>query len=827
MKITFSVFLFFSFVSLQSQSKVFIHSHNDYEQDVPFWKAYSSGANSIEVDVLLKNGKLYATHQEDRINKDRTINNLYLDPLNQANRLQFGNDRPVQLLIDFKSEAYQTLEALIKMLKKYPGLIHNPRYSFVISGNRPNPDDYSSYPDFIQFDYQSLTDISKDAWAKVALISLGFTKYFQWDGITPMSDQMRNDIIRMVNQAHAFGKPFRFWAFPDTPLAWQTAIELGIDFVNTDQPYACTEFVHKYIHSHTEKTPLKIAFLADVHLNNVFGRFSDSGYKGVYNPETKSYVHIRTMASQLHSTRIFNENYFAFRAALNDIAGRGIQMVALPGDYTDDGQSFNTRGLHEILQEYEKKYHMRFFITTGNHDPVGPFQQDAGKSDFMGEGGKNQPIFSKGGIYTPYEKTDLPVVVTNDIAKQGYQGIISELQAYGFMPQRNYRYWATPFSNYTPENYSFEKAQQAGKPENRIYDVIPGFTVPDASYVAEPVDGLWLLAIDGDVYIPKNKNGNPNDPSNYNGAGVGYNQVLSNKQHLLKWVKIIADEAKARHKVLIAFSHFPLIDYNDNATPFLRQLFGDDKFQLERVPDEAIAQIFADAGIKIHVAGHMHINDTGIRTTEKNNTVVNIQTPSLAAYRPGYKILTIENDSMVDVETVTVDSVPYYNSFFSLYETEHQFLKETGDSTIWDESILNSSSYHDFMLNYLSQLVQLRFLEEWPEPLKSFITTYNAKQIAQQARISPENLTSSWTGKDLLFDFYKLYNADVLALDDIPKDRIADYKMLIAAFSRLDDSDDKLSMQLKEFFVCLEDFFNGEPADHFKINLITGKLTEE
>lgn len=490
---------------------------------------------------------------------------------------------------------------------------------------------------------------------------------------------------------------------------------------------------------------MKIAFLADVHLHDVFGQFSDSDYKGVYNPATRSYVHIRSMASQLHSTRIFNENYFAFRTALDDIADRGIQMVVLPGDYTDDGQSFNTRGLHVILQEYQQKYNMAFFITTGNHDPVGPFLQDAGKIDFIGEEGKNQPIFSKAGIYRPKEKTDWPVVVTKDIAKQGYQGIINELQTYGFMPQANYLYWATPFSNYTPETYTFEKAQQAGKLKKRTYEVIPGFEIPDVSYVAEPVDGLWLLAIDGDVYIPKNKNGNPNDPFNYYDAGVGYNQVLSNKQHLLNWVKTIADEAKAQHKVLIAFSHFPLIDYNDDATPMLRQLLGDDNFQLERVPDEAISQIFADAGIKIHVAGHMHINDTGIRTTEKDNTIVNIQTPSLAAYRPGYKILTIENDSLVDVETVTVDSVPYFNSFFNLYEKEHQFLKEIGDSTIWDESILTSSSYHDFMLNYLSQLVQLRFLKEWPEPLKSFMTTHNEKQFAEQAGISSENLIATWT----------------------------------------------------------------------------------
>src|SRR6187402_1288761 len=123
----------------------------------------------------------------------------------------------------------------------------------------------------------------------------------------------------------------------------------------------------------------QIAFLSDVHLQDLFGTFSDNDYKGILNPKTGKYTLIRTMASQLHSTRIFNENYFAFIAALEDIAKRKIKYVALPGDYTDDGQPIHVRGLEKILAQYSKKYSIEFFITTGNHDPVGPFAQDSGK----------------------------------------------------------------------------------------------------------------------------------------------------------------------------------------------------------------------------------------------------------------------------------------------------------------------------------------------------------------------------------------------------------------------------------------------------------------
>lgn len=103
-----------------------------------------------------------------------------------------------------------------------------------------------------------------------------------------------------------------------------------------------------------QRKAIQIAFLADVHFQDLYGDFSDNAFRGVENPKTKKKTLLRTMDSQLRSTRIFNENYFAFLAALDDIAKRGIKIVALSGDYTDDGQAYNLRGLKRILDEYQK-----------------------------------------------------------------------------------------------------------------------------------------------------------------------------------------------------------------------------------------------------------------------------------------------------------------------------------------------------------------------------------------------------------------------------------------------------------------------------------------
>jgi 3',5'-cyclic AMP phosphodiesterase CpdA len=98
--------------------------------------------------------------------------------------------------------------------------------------------------------------------------------------------------------------------------------------------------------------PVQIAFLSDVHFQDLYGSFSDNDFKGIINPKTGKPTILRTMDSQLHSTRIFNENYFAFLKALDDIAAKGIKIVAMPGDFSDDGQAYNLRGLHKILENY-------------------------------------------------------------------------------------------------------------------------------------------------------------------------------------------------------------------------------------------------------------------------------------------------------------------------------------------------------------------------------------------------------------------------------------------------------------------------------------------
>ena len=372
------------------------------------------------------------------------------------------------------------------------------------------------------------------------------------------------------------------------------------------------------------------------------------------------------------------------------------------------------------------------------------------------------------------------------------------------------------------------------------------------------------MAIDGNVYIPKkNATADAKDPKNYSDASTGYNNVLSNKKHLIKWVGEISAQAKKQGKILIAFSHFPMIDFNDDASAEIKELLGPNKWQLNRVPVEEVAQTFADAGLKIHFGGHMHINDTGVRTTAKGNTLVNIQTPSLAAYIPAYKLLTIQKDNLVDIQTITIDKVKRYDELFDLYKMEYQFLESQQTKDIWNKAILETKNYHDFTDFHLKELVRLRFLsDDWPSDFKNFFLNLSGEQLLVLANIksekdfdfilkNKETLQKEWTeaeqksnkivaenklkkedlkftGYDFLVDFYRFRSADELALKDVGEKRAKVYKVLSNSFfenHKENASKEKpLQNQLRLFLIIFNKFMHEVPADHFSVDLKSGEI---
>ena len=223
-----------------SQHDVKLHSHNDYLRESPFWEAFGAGCASIEVDVFLKNGALKVAHEEASIRPDRTLKSLYLEPIRKAKSQGKIDSFDFHLLIDIKTEAYATLDQLMKDAVEFKDLFfsaNNPAgLKLIISGNRPKSEDYEKYPEWVFFDYQSKILTAELPWEKIGMVSLNFNQFSTWSGTGELPAEERVELEEFVALVHSFQKPVRFWASPDGKHAWQTFHRMGINYINTDQP---------------------------------------------------------------------------------------------------------------------------------------------------------------------------------------------------------------------------------------------------------------------------------------------------------------------------------------------------------------------------------------------------------------------------------------------------------------------------------------------------------------------------------------------------------------------------------------------------------------
>ena len=660
-----------------------------------------------------------------------------------------------------------------------------------------------------------------------------------------------------------------------------------------------------------------IAFMADVHFHDVYGDLKNSSFKGVPTADGKNAT-LRTMYAQLTSTRLFNENYFAFRSALDDALAKGVKFIAFPGDFSDDGQPMNVDGFRAVLAEYEKKG-MRFFIAPGNHDPVNPFDnEEAGKSDFMGPGGKTQKVYA-----TQYQgclNAEADVVCTNQMMELGYASLLKDLGPYGLMPHASDVYWETPFSSYKDGKYDLTSATAQATLDKRSYEICKegeggsfkqsGYshctTIPDVSYLVEPSPGLWVLSVDANVFVPTDKldPANPGKSGSFTGSGnAGWNKMVTHKKTVMAWIASVSARAKAQGKKLVAFSHYPTMDFYANQTDAIKGVFKSGAFQTARVPEQATAAAVAATGLPLHIGGHMHFNGTNDFTDTSGNYLVNVQSPSLAVYGAAYKIVNFSSPRKVDIQTVALNKVPRFNELFPLYQMEYDYLQSsTAKEDIarrWDKAILGSQSYGDFTSRYFGELSRMRFMDEyWPCEMKDAAMQLNLAQMLTMTQLSTQvtyaqlaslgssaplqptvaclsssgstdtvnasQFAADWaqaeskakalaTQKGVSFeamakvsaytfygDFHRTVYAGGLSLNDMGKERVQQYRLLMDAFpahttaplmvsGKLSDANPvhaPFQHQFKQVFSILRGVGSGKPSDHFVVDFDAKSLTQ-
>ena len=175
-----------------------------------------------------------------------------------------------------------------------------------------------------------------------------------------------------------------------------------------------------------------------------------------------------------------------------------------------------------------------------------------------------------------------------------------------------------------------------GMPRDELRDFYKDFGFDDAisehresmSYVAQIADGIRLLALncDGDCKDFK---------------GLWDDQM--------QWALSEIQKAHEAGDYIFAMTHYPLLPF----APIMH-LIGDAKL----TDWEKRANEFADAGLDLIFTGHMHAQAITDYTTEKGNTITDVQTGCFVGCPCAYRRVTFE-DNTVNIKSYTIDDFDY------------------------------------------------------------------------------------------------------------------------------------------------------------------------
>lgn len=446
----------------------------------------------------------------------------------------------------------------------------------------------------------------------------------------------------------------------------------------------------------------RFAVVADPHVHDIRGDYR-LGRIGV--DRLPAGLELRTLADSARSTRLFNESGHAFRTALDDIAARGIRHVIVVGDYSDDGQEASVTAALALMRSYGERFGMRFYATVGNHDVYG----DTGRSldrRFLLANGNHFTV--SGSKSDDGERT----IFNPAMRCRSYtEGLPSAL---GFFRDGHELHWETPFG---PSDALADRQYTLASPDGGRHR-----RFIDASYLVEPSPGVWLLSIDGNVFVPRDGDGfrRPEDAFD-DSTDAGYNALVRHRPYLIDWIADVVQRADEQGKRLVAFTHYPAVDPFDDTHGDEERLLGRTVF-VRRTPLAATAAVLAQTGLRLHFSGHLHIDNV---TTEDGLT--NIAVPSTAGYPGGYRILTLHADG-ADLETVRLASLPLDPAILSAYRTE-------ADRTGIDAGgLLEAADYEAFIHAHLRGVIRHRFFAtEWPEALQREIGRLTLADLIRQA----------------------------------------------------------------------------------------------
>jgi 3',5'-cyclic AMP phosphodiesterase CpdA len=157
------------------------------------------------------------------------------------------------------------------------------------------------------------------------------------------------------------------------------------------------------------------------------------------------------------------------------------------------------------------------------------------------------------------------------------------------------------------------------------------------SYVAEPVPGLWLIAMDPCIYDNNIAEGKPVTGGEF-------------KTETLAWILARIGDGKAAGKQMIGMMHHGVIEHYTGQSILFADYVVKDWL--------IVAPQLATAGLNVVFSGHYHSNDV-TKMEFGGNFMLDVETGSLVTYPCPYRVVTLSSDNELGIESRFIEAIDY------------------------------------------------------------------------------------------------------------------------------------------------------------------------
>lgn len=205
------------------------------------------------------------------------------------------------------------------------------------------------------------------------------------------------------------------------------------------------------------------------------------------------------------------------------------------------------------------------------------------------------------------------------------------------------------------------------------------------SYVAQPQDGLWIVALDSCEY-EKNK--------------VGEKETVGGElvQSQIIWLEGVLKKANSEGKAVIVLEHHGVVEHWEGQSRlFPDYLLSDYKY---------VGKLLSSYGVKLAFTGHYHAQDITLQDNGDLGFIYDVETGSLITSPCPLRICSISNNS------ITIKTENFIDSFDAQSaEKAWDFVKKT----LYNEAYKKLKKYYvsDDDANYISNIVAQAFIAHY------------------------------------------------------------------------------------------------------------------